>query len=117
MTKQISWITVQMDRAPNFGGGTINADLPDTDYYRHYYAGKIVREWSQVADMDKSDVAHDKITCNADPLLTVYIDRNNSASTVYYRYSDGDEQPAPYQTADMPGDDQRAAQMVNDWLS
>ena len=45
------WITVRMDRHADFGGGTIDADLPDTEAHRAAYAGRIVREWSQVVDL------------------------------------------------------------------
>jgi hypothetical protein len=46
------WITVTIDRHADFGGGTIEADLPDTDYHRAAYAGRIVREWSQVVTVE-----------------------------------------------------------------
>ena len=60
---------------------------------------------------------HQKIICAADPLLAVYIDRENPAALVVYEYDDRGEQPTQYQTADMPMDDQAAASMVNDWLA
>jgi hypothetical protein len=44
------WITVKMDRHADFGGGAIAADLPDTESHRAAYAGRILREWSQVVD-------------------------------------------------------------------
>lgn len=59
-----------------------------------------------------------EIVCDADPLLTVYIDRASPAARVYYAYGDNPtDQPTPYQTADLPMDDQAAAAMVNAWLS
>lgn len=42
------FITVLIDRHPDFGGGFIEADLPDTAYHRAYYGGRIVRAWSEV---------------------------------------------------------------------
>jgi hypothetical protein len=57
------------------------------------------------------------ITYAADPLLVVYIDRSRPEALVRYTYDDGEEQLTQYQTADMPMDDQRAAEMVNTWLS
>jgi hypothetical protein len=61
------------------------------------------------------------IVYDADPLLTVYIDRSQPTAGVRYVYDDqydgGTERPTPYQTADMPMNDQKAAEMVNAWLS
>ena len=66
---------------------------------------------------------HQAIVCATDPQLTVYIDRERATAQVFYRYgwSDGSDsdpeiQSAPYQTADMPMDDQRAASMIKNWL-
>ena len=61
------------------------------------------------------------IVCDADPLLTVYIDRTSPTAGVFFKYDDqydgGADQPTCYQSADMPADDQSAAEMVNAWLS
>jgi hypothetical protein len=46
------WITVQIARHPDFGTGTLEADLPDTPAHRAAYAGRILRYWSQVVDLD-----------------------------------------------------------------
>lgn len=46
------WITVRIARHADFGGGTIEADLPDTPYHRAYYSGCIIREWHQIVDAD-----------------------------------------------------------------
>jgi hypothetical protein len=62
-------------------------------------------------------MAYSEITCKADPLLVVHIDRSRATAPVTYTYDDCEKQSTPYQTADMPIDDQRAAQMVNEWLS
>ena len=50
MNKQIktNWITVLIERHADFGGGFIEADLPDTAYHRHYY--EVIRAWSQWVD-------------------------------------------------------------------
>ena len=59
----------------------------------------------------------DAITYASDPLLVVHIDRSRATAPVTYTYDDREDQPTPYQTADMPMDDQRAAEMINTWLS
>ena len=41
------FITVEIDRHADFGGGKINADLPDTEYHRYYYGDKIVKQWGE----------------------------------------------------------------------
>lgn len=56
-----------------------------------------------------------KITDKRDPLLTVYINRDDAAARVYFVYDDGPDQSTPYQTADMPMDDAEAWQMVNEY--
>lgn len=57
------------------------------------------------------------ITYEADPLLTVFIDGENRAAGVFFRYDDDEaDRPTVFQTADMPMDDQAAARRVNDWL-
>ena len=56
------------------------------------------------------------ITCTSDDLLTVYIDRDDPTATVTYCYDDGEVQNTPFQTADMPMDDEIAAEWVNDWI-
>lgn len=52
MTKQITtrWITVLMERHADFGGGVVEADLPDTPAHRAMYTGRIVRVWQEVLD-------------------------------------------------------------------
>lgn len=44
------WITVLIDRHADFGGGQIEADLPDTPYHRAFYADRIVRRWTQFVE-------------------------------------------------------------------
>lgn len=39
------WITVRIERHADFGGGFIEADLPDTPYHRAYYP--VLRAWAQ----------------------------------------------------------------------
>ena len=53
MTKQITtrWITVLMERHADFGGGVVEADLPDTPAHRAMYTGRIVRVWQQLLDV------------------------------------------------------------------
>ena len=41
------FITVTIDRHSDFGGGKINADLPDTEYHRAFYGDKIVKAWGE----------------------------------------------------------------------
>jgi hypothetical protein len=58
-----------------------------------------------------------EIVFKRDPDLRVYIDRGDPGATVLYSYGDWDlNQPTPYQTADMPLDDQEAAEMINSYL-
>jgi hypothetical protein len=61
-------------------------------------------------------MTYESIRLDADPLLVVHIDRSRATAPVTYTYDDREEQPTQYQTADMPMDDQRAAQMVAEWL-
>jgi hypothetical protein len=56
------------------------------------------------------------IICATDPLLQVYIYRSSARAAVWYAYDGGPEQSTPYQTADMPADDQQAADQVLDWI-
>jgi hypothetical protein len=58
------------------------------------------------------------IVYEADPMLTVHIDRSNMAGLVRYSYTGNDIEMAAtcFQTADMPRDDQEAAAKINDWL-
>ncbi len=46
------FITVQIDRHADFGGGKINADLPDTEYHRAFYGDKIVKQWGEWIAVD-----------------------------------------------------------------
>lgn len=66
-------------------------------------------------------MTYTEIVCDADPLLTVYIDRSRPTAGVFFKYDDqydgGADQSTLYRTADMPADDQVAAAMVNAWLS
>lgn len=61
-------------------------------------------------------MAHAAITYEKDPLLTVYIDRDDPTSHVSYQYEDGAEQSTPFRTADLPMRDQAAATMVSNWI-
>ena len=57
-----------------------------------------------------------RITFAADRHLIVNIDRSNASAPVTFEYIAFDDAPVqstPYQTADMPADDQEAAAMVN----
>lgn len=65
-------------------------------------------------DMEQAN-AVTSIVCDDDTELVVHIRRNQSTAPVWYTYA-GDDGGAPFQTADMPMDDQRAARMVNEWL-
>jgi hypothetical protein len=50
MTRIIAkWITVRIARHADFGGGFIEADLPDTPYHRAYYP--VIRAWSQAVEL------------------------------------------------------------------
>lgn len=64
----------------------------------------------------ESSMAYQAITYRADELLTVYVDREHATARVTYNYDDRGEQSTPFQTADLPADDQAAAEMVNDWI-
>lgn len=59
------------------------------------------------------------IPCDADAELTVHIDRSHPEANVRYSYTanESDHEGTPFQTADMPWNDQEAARMVNDWLA
>lgn len=56
------------------------------------------------------------ITYTADPALKVIIDRADPRARVWFTYGDGDEQGTPFETADMPMDDQQAAAKVIDYV-
>lgn len=61
------------------------------------------------------------IALDDDPCMHVFIDRNNPAAPVRFCYDNGwDDEPimqsTPYQTADMPMDDQAAARMIFDYV-
>lgn len=55
------------------------------------------------------------ITYEADPLLVVTINYHRAETPVTYEY-DGEHGSTPFQAADMPRDEQRAARKVSDWL-
>jgi len=62
--------------------------------------------------------AYTDIACDADPELIVHIDRDEPAAAVRFSYERNaiEHSPTPFQTVDMPWDDQAAAAKVNDWL-
>jgi len=62
-------------------------------------------------------MAIELITNDADDLLSVYIDRSNPAAPVFFSWDDGNDQPTPFQTADMPTDDTQAWLMVERYAS
>lgn len=43
----VKFITVTIRQHADFGGGLIEADLPDTHYHRHYYPVP-VRQWREL---------------------------------------------------------------------
>ena len=58
----------------------------------------------------------DRIVYAQDSNLIVYINREQASAPVRFEYLAFDDAPmqaTPYQTADMPTDDQEAAAMVN----
>jgi len=66
-------------------------------------------------------MAHTAIICRRDAALTVYIDFTQASSPVYYTYDHGqgdgpERQSTPFQGADMPRNEQQAANIVNEWL-
>jgi hypothetical protein len=57
-----------------------------------------------------------RITFDQDRFLVVNIDRSNPAAPVTFQYLAFDDAPVqatPYQTADMPEDDQAAARKIS----
>ena len=59
-----------------------------------------------------------RIVYAQDTNLIVWIDRAHASAPVMFQYVAFDDAPVqatPYQTADMPEDDQAAASMVNDY--
>lgn len=65
-------------------------------------------------DMEQAN-AVTSIVCDDDTELVVHIRRNQPTAPVWFTYADQDGS-TPFQTADMPMGDQRAASMVNEWL-
>lgn len=62
-------------------------------------------------------MAYKRIIYAPDPLLIVLIDSDSMGTgTVFYDYDDRGEKHTPFQTADMPMDEQKAAAKVNEWL-
>lgn len=60
----------------------------------------------------------DRIIYEQDNNLVVYINRRQASAPVTFEYLAFDDAPmqaTPYQTADMPMDDQAAASMVNEY--
>lgn len=59
------------------------------------------------------------ITYDADPMLTVHIDRSQASAPVRYSYeaNESDHEATPFQSADMPWNDQEAAKKVGEWLA
>ena len=78
-------------------------------------------EWSKMLDGAVAQAKHDgptAITYANDPLLVVFIDRTSVSAPVTFQYLAFDDAPVqatPYQTADMPADDQAAAEMVSQY--
>ena len=66
-----------------------------------------------------------RIVYKGDPNIVVYIDREQASAPVQwenlaFKERDSEEewplQPTPFQTADMPWNDQLAAAMVDQWI-
>ncbi len=73
------------------------------------------------AEADAEEDAEDEdgfsaIRSEADPYLVVFVNWEQATAPVGYEYDEGPRQWTPYQTADLPGTDQAAAKMVNDWI-
>jgi hypothetical protein len=63
-----------------------------------------------------------RIVYEKDPNLVVYINWQDKASQVFFSYDrqDGEKpecQNTPYQSADMPFDEQEAADMIDDYCN
>jgi hypothetical protein len=66
------------------------------------------------------EITMDHIVYNQDKNLVVSIDRDDPAAPVTFMYTafdDAHRQSTPFQTADMPDDDQAAAAMVNEYAA
>jgi hypothetical protein len=78
------------------------------DNTKHRISKRQVRQIKEI-DMDMEQAnAVTSIVCDDDTELVVHIRRNRSTAPVWYTYAGGDGS-TPFQTADMPMDDQTAA--------
>jgi hypothetical protein len=72
--------------------------------------------------LDAAEAAYDgaaseaSITFEGDPALLVQIDRAHLSALVRFQYGNDGWRATPFQTADMPPEDQEAAALISDWL-